>query len=51
LAVADAHGYLEDDIMRKVALLFDCLIIHTDQEASKNQKLNDLLIYLNQQKK
>ena len=30
LAVADAHGYLEDDIMKKVAVLFDCLIIHTD---------------------
>ncbi len=36
LAVADAHGFLEEDIMIKVATLFDCLIVHTDQELSKN---------------
>jgi hypothetical protein len=51
LAVADAHGFLEEDILKKVATLFDCLIIHTDQEISKNKKLNDLLSHLNTFKK
>ena len=36
LAIADAHGFLEKDIMNKIAILFDCLIVHTDQELSKN---------------
>ena len=30
LAVADAHGVLDEDIMKKIATLFDCLIVHTD---------------------
>ncbi len=51
MAVADAHGFLEDDILKKVTTLFDCLIIHTDQEVSKNKKLNDFLSHLNSFKK
>ena len=36
LAVADAHGFLDEDIMKKIVTLFDCLIVHTDQELSRN---------------
>ena len=51
LAIADAHGFLEEDIMKKVTSLFDCLIVHTDQELSKNKKLNSLISHLNTSKK
>ena len=30
LAVADAHGKIEDEIIINISILFDCLIIHTD---------------------
>ncbi len=46
MAVADAHGFLEENIIEKVAILFDCLIIHTDKELLQNQKLKDLITKL-----
>jgi len=41
------HGFLEENILEKIAILFDCIIIHTDQELSKNQKLKGLIAKLN----
>jgi hypothetical protein len=41
--VADAHGMIEDKIIEDISILFDCIIIHTDQDCNVNEKLKELL--------
>ena len=41
--MADAHGMIEDKIIEDISILFDCIIIHTDQDSNVNEKLKMLL--------
>ena len=50
LTVADAHGLIEDQLIENISILFDCIIIHTDQEYQDNQKLQNLIKQLKAKK-
>ena len=49
--MADAHGLIEDQLIENISILFDCIIIHTDQEYQDNQKLQNLIKQLKTKKK
>lgn len=43
MTIADGHGQLSNDIIEKISILFECLIIHTDVGLKLNQKLSELI--------